>query len=229
MTRRLQLRLDKVKARLHILDGLLIAYLNLDEVIRIIRREDEPKPVLMKRFKLTEMQAEAILETKLRHLAKLEEMKIRGEQKELAEERDELEKILKSKARLTQAGARRAASPTRRSSATSAARRIVEREAAQAIDETELVPTEPVTVVLSERGWVRAAKGHDLDPRRSRTRRATRSRPRPGPQHAAGGVPRQHRPHLQPAGALRCRRRAARASRCPVASIRRMARRSPAC
>ena len=98
--RRLQHRFDKVQARLHILDGLLVAYLNLDEVIRIIRREDEPKPVLMKRFKLTEIQADAILETKLRHLAKLEEMKIRGEQKELTRERDELEKILKSNQKL---------------------------------------------------------------------------------------------------------------------------------
>src|SRR4051812_37239365 len=100
VTRRLQFRLDKVDKRLHILDGLLAAYLNLDEVIRIIRREDEPKPVLMKRFKLSEIQAEAILETKLRHLAKLEEMKIRNEQKKLAEEREELESTLKSKAKL---------------------------------------------------------------------------------------------------------------------------------
>src|SRR6202453_3037881 len=99
--RRLQHRLDKVKRRLHILDGLLIAYLNLDEVIRIIRREEEPKPALIKRFKLSDEQAEAILETKLRHLAKLEEMKIREEQKALAEERDEIDRILKSKARLT--------------------------------------------------------------------------------------------------------------------------------
>src|SRR5262245_65355790 len=98
--RRLRHRLEKVTARLHILDGLLIAFLNLDEVIRIVRREDEPKPVLMKRFKLTDVQAEAILETKLRHLARLEEMKIRGEQEELAEEQDSLEKTLKSAARL---------------------------------------------------------------------------------------------------------------------------------
>src|SRR5215813_3583431 len=91
VTRRLQHRLDKVMKRLHILEGLMIVYLNLDEVIRIIRREDEPKPVLMKRFKLSDEQAEFILETKLRHLAKLEEMKIRAEQKELSEERDELE------------------------------------------------------------------------------------------------------------------------------------------
>src|SRR5450755_1519055 len=100
VTRRLQHRLDKVARRLHILAGLLIVYLNLDEVIRIIRREDEPKPVLMKRFKLSEEQTEAILETKLRHLAKLEEMKIREEQKKLADERDGLEEILASKAKL---------------------------------------------------------------------------------------------------------------------------------
>src|SRR5690606_24213952 len=101
VTRRLQHRLDRVTARLHILDGLLIAYLNIDEVIRIIRTEDEPKPVLMKRFKLTDTQAEAILELKLRHLAKLEEMQIRGEKKELAAERADLEATLKSKQRLT--------------------------------------------------------------------------------------------------------------------------------
>ncbi len=164
VTKRLTWRLDKVQARLHILEGLLAAYLNLDEVIRIIRREDEPKPVLMKRFKLTEIQAEAILETKLRHLAKLEEMKIRGEQKELSAERDELDKILKSKARLKKLVRDELIADAdlfgdeRRS-------RIVERAAAQAIDETELVASEPVTVVLSERGWVRSAKGHELDPR----------------------------------------------------------------
>jgi topoisomerase-4 subunit A len=163
VTRRLTWRHEKVLARLHILDGLLAAYLNLDEVIKIIRREEEPKPVLMKRFSLTEIQAEAILETKLRHLAKLEEMKIRGEQKELSEERDELDKILKSKARLKKlvrdeliADAEKFGDDRRS--------KIIERAAAVAIDETELVTVEPVTVVLSERGWVRAGKGHELDP-----------------------------------------------------------------
>jgi len=162
--RRLQHRFDKVQARLHILDGLLIAYLNLDEVIRIIRREDEPKPVLMKRFKLTEIQAEAILETKLRHLAKLEEMKIRGEQQELARERDELEKILKSNQKLRALVRDEIISDAeefgdkRRSP-------LIEREAAKAIDVTQLLPTEPITVVLSEKGWVRAAKGHEVDAR----------------------------------------------------------------
>ncbi len=161
--RRLRYRLDKVNARLHILEGLLIAFLNLDEVIRIVRKEEAPKPVLMQRFKLSDAQAEAILETKLRHLAKLEEMKIRGEQNELAEEQDLLEKTLKSAAKLTKlirdeleadAGAYGDARRTR----------IVEREAAQAIDESELVTAESVTVVLSTLGWVRQARGHDVDP-----------------------------------------------------------------
>ncbi|HPF27169.1 MAG TPA: DNA topoisomerase IV subunit A [Steroidobacteraceae bacterium] len=164
VTRRLQYRLDKVNKRLHILDGLLVAYLNLDEVIRIIRREDEPKPVLMKRFKLTEEQAEAILETKLRHLAKLEEMKIREEQKKLVTERDAIEGILKSKAKLKKLIAAELEADAakhgdeRRS-------KIVEREAAQAIDASELIANEPTTVVVSTGGFVRAAKGHDIDPR----------------------------------------------------------------
>ncbi len=161
--KRINWRLEKVRARLHILDGLLAVYLNLDEVIKIIRREDEPKPVLMKRFKLSDLQAEAILETKLRHLAKLEEMKIKGEQSELTAEEEELDKIVRSSARLKKLireellAAAEEFGDDRRS-------RIVERAAAQAIDESELVTSEPVTVVLSERGWVRAAKGHDLDP-----------------------------------------------------------------
>jgi topoisomerase-4 subunit A len=162
--KRLQWRLDKVNVRLHLLDGLLIAYLNLDEVIRIIRTEDEPKAKLIKRFKLSEEQAEAILETKLRHLAKLEEMKIRGEQKELATEKGGLEKILGSRQKLRnhvrdelirdaeEYGDKRR-SP------------IIEREAAKAIDVTQLIPAEPITVVLSEKGWVRAAKGHEVDAR----------------------------------------------------------------
>ncbi len=164
VTKRLTWRLNKVEARLHILDGLLVAYLNLDEVIRIIRREEEPKPALIKRFDLSEIQAEAILETKLRHLAKLEEMKIRGEQAELATERDELSGILKSKAKLKKLvkdellAVVEEFGDKRRT-------KIVERGAAQAIDETELVVAEPVTVVLSARGWARAAKGHDIDPR----------------------------------------------------------------
>ncbi|MDD3517295.1 MAG: DNA topoisomerase IV subunit A [Chromatiales bacterium] len=161
--RRLQWRLDKVEKRLHILEGLLIAFLNIDEVIAIIRNNDEPKPVLMERFDLSDVQAEAILELKLRHLAKLEEMKIRGEQDELAAERDHLQKILGSDIRLKHlvrdeiiADAEKFGD-ARRSP-------LVERTAAQALDETELMPTEPVTVVLSAMGWVRAAKGHDIDP-----------------------------------------------------------------
>jgi len=163
VTRRLQHRLEKVAKRLHILDGLMIAFLNLDEVIRIIRREDEPKPVLIKRFKLTDEQAEEILNTRLRHLAKLEEMRIRDEQKTLAAEREELEGLLKSKARLKKLIAAEIRADAdkfgdeRRT-------RIIEREAAQAIDETSLIPNEPVTVVLSKGGWVRSAKGHEVEP-----------------------------------------------------------------
>lgn len=164
VTRRLKFRLDKVTRRLHILEGLLVVYLNLDEVIRIIRREEEPRPVLMKRFKLSEEQAEAILETKLRHLAKLEEMKIREEQKELDAEREELEATLKSKARLKKL-VREELIADAEEYGDERRTKIIEREAAQAIDETELVTSEPVTVVLSARGWVRAAKGHDIDPR----------------------------------------------------------------
>ena len=133
-------------------------------MIRIVRKEDEPKPVLMRRFKLSDLQAEAILETKLRHLARLEEMKIRGEQGELAGERDELEKTLKSKAKLRRlvrdeiVDDAEKYGDARRS-------RLVERAAAQAIDETELVASEPVSIVLSKSGWVRAARGHEIDPR----------------------------------------------------------------
>lgn len=160
---RLNHRLEKVLRRLHILDGLLIAYLNIDEVIEIIRTEDEPKPVLMERFAITDTQAEAILELKLRHLAKLEEMKIRGEQDELAKERDELQGILGSERKLNnlikkeiQADAK-AYGDDRRSP-------LHEREEAKALSEHEILPSEPVTVVLSEMGWVRSAKGHDIEP-----------------------------------------------------------------
>ncbi len=162
--RRLRFRYDKVLARLHILDGYLIAYLNIDEVIRIIRTEDEPKPVLMARFHLSDTQAEAILELKLRHIARLEEIKIRGEQAELLKERDLLEKTLSSETRLRRkvkdeliADAAEYGDPRRSP--------IVERGAAKAMDESVLIPTEPVTVVLSEKGWVRAGKGHELDPK----------------------------------------------------------------
>src|SRR5271163_495237 len=160
----LEFRHEKVSARLHILDGLLIAYLNLDEVIRIVRREDEPKPVLIKRFKLTDIQAEAILETKLRHLARLEEMKIREEQKTLVEERDEIDRILKSKTRLTKL-VREELLQDAEEYGDARRTKLVEREAAQAISEVNLLSSEPTTVVLSRLGWVRAAKGHDIDAR----------------------------------------------------------------
>jgi topoisomerase IV subunit A len=163
VTRRLQHRLQRVNRRLHILEGLLVVYLNLDEVIRIIRREDEPKPMLMKRFKLSDEQAEEILNTRLRHLARLEEMKIREEQKQLAAEREELEALLKSKAKLKKL----VASEIREDAdkhGNERRTRIIEREAAQAIDETTLIPNEPVSVVLSTGGFVRSAKGHEIDP-----------------------------------------------------------------
>ena len=161
--RRLEWRLDKVDKRLHILEGLLIAFLNLDEVIRIVRTEDEPKPVLIKTFKISDIQAEAILETKLRHLAKLEEMKIREEQEALVEEKQELEKLLGSDRRIKTLIKNEiledaeAYGDDRRSP-------IVSRGAARALGESDLVPSESLTVVLSEHGWVRAAKGHDIDP-----------------------------------------------------------------
>ncbi len=161
--RRLQYRLDKVLARIHVLEGLLIAYLNIDEVIQIIREQDKPKPVLIKRFKLSDEQAEAILELKLRHLAKLEEMRIKGEVDELSAERDTLSKTLKSAQRLKTLIKKEiitdaeAYGDERRS-------KLVERTEAKAIDEKALMPTEPVTVVLSEKGWIRSAKGHDIDP-----------------------------------------------------------------
>ena len=160
--RRLQFRLDKVLARLHVLEGLLIAYLNIDEVIAIIRYEDNPKAVMIERFGITEIQAEAILELKLRHLAKLEEIKIKGEQAELEQERAQLEAILGSKELLNnlikselEEDAERYGDDRRSP--------IVAREAAQALETTALIANEPLTVILSEKGWIRAAKGHDFD------------------------------------------------------------------
>lgn len=160
--RRLQYRLDKVLDRIHVLEGLLIAFLNIDEVIRIIRENDEPKPVLISHFGITERQAEAVLELKLRHLAKLEEMKIRGELDELSKERDHLQSILGSESKLTkliraelQADALKYGDDRRSP--------IVARGEAKALSEKELLPSEAVTVVLSEKGWVRCAKGHDVD------------------------------------------------------------------
>ncbi|MGR9107166.1 MAG: DNA topoisomerase IV subunit A [Gammaproteobacteria bacterium] len=161
--RRLQFRLDKVLERLHILEGLLIAYLNIDEVIAIIRNEEEPKPVLMERFRLSDKQAEAILDLKLRHLARLEEMKIKSEQSDLAEERRTLEDTLGSDKALKKLVQKELAEDAKRHGD---ARKspIVNRQAAQAMGAEALIPNEPVTVVLSEKGWVRAAKGHDVDP-----------------------------------------------------------------
>ena len=162
VTRRLQYRLDKVLARLHILEGLLIAFLNIDEVIEIIRTYEKPKQELISRFSLSDKQAEAILELKLRHLAKLEEMKIKGEQDELAAERDKLQTLLGSDRRLKTLIKKEILADAekygddRRSP-------IVERGEAKALSEKELVPAESVTVVLSEKGWARCAKGHDID------------------------------------------------------------------
>lgn len=160
--RRLQHRLDKVLARLHILDGLLIAFLNIDEVIAIIRSEDKPKPVLMDRFTITDIQAEAVLELKLRHLAKLEEMAILGEQAELEKERDSLQKTLGS-TRLLNRLIRKEILLDADKYGDDRRSFIVERGVAQALNATALIANEPVTIVLSQKGWIRAAKGHDVD------------------------------------------------------------------
>ncbi|OOF45400.1 DNA topoisomerase IV subunit A [Rodentibacter trehalosifermentans] len=164
VTRRLQYRLDKVLSRLHILAGLMIAFLNIDEVIEIIRHEDDPKAELMARFHLTDEQADAILNLRLRHLAKLEEHQLRAEKDELEKERSNLEAILGSERRLNtlikkeiQEDAKKYASPRMSP--------LVEREEAKAISESEMIPAEPVTVILSQMGWARCAKGHDIDPK----------------------------------------------------------------
>jgi len=159
---RLDWRLEKINKRLHLLEGLLIAFLNIDEVIQIIRENDKPRPLLMQRFKLSEVQADYVLDTKLRQLARLEEVKIREEQKELAEEKDKIEKLLSSERRLKTLikkeildDAENYGDPRRSP--------IVQREAAQAMDESVLIASDPITVVLSSMGWVRAAKGHEVD------------------------------------------------------------------
>ena len=164
VTRRLQYRLDKVLSRLHILEGLMIAFLNIDEVIEIIRHEDDPKAELMARFNLSDEQADAILNLRLRHLAKLEENQLKAEQNELEKERLNLEAILGSERRLNtlikkeiQEDAKKYASPRMS--------QLVEREEAKMISESDMMPAEPVTVILSEMGWVRCAKGHDIDPK----------------------------------------------------------------
>jgi topoisomerase-4 subunit A len=161
--RRLQHRLDKVLARMHILEGLLIAFLNINEVIAIIRFSEKPKPVLMQKFKLSDEQAEAILELRLRQIAKLEETKIQGEQDALSEERERLESTLASDAKLRQLVGEEIRQDTEQFGD---ARRspIVERAQAQALDTTDIAPAEPITVILSQKGWIRAGKGHELDP-----------------------------------------------------------------
>ncbi len=164
ITRRLEFRLERVEKRLHILDGLLLAFLNIDEVIAIIRGHDKPKPVLMERFELSDAQAEAILELKLRHLAKLEEQKIRGEQESLATEREALQKLLGSAARLKTLMRKELKADAETYGDARRSRLISSVPVAQALDETRLLPAEPVTVVLSRSGWVRAARGHELDP-----------------------------------------------------------------
>jgi topoisomerase-4 subunit A len=160
--RRLQHRLDKVLERLHLLEGLLIAFLNIDEVIRIIRTEDEPKPVLMERFGLSDTQAEYVLNTRLRQLARLEEIKIRAEQDALSAERDQIQATLGSEDRLRDLLIEEIEADTKKHGD---ARRspLTERPVAAALNDTEIAPSEPVTVVLSEKGWVRQAKGHEID------------------------------------------------------------------
>ena len=229
VTRRLNWRLEKVRARLHILDGLLVVYLNLDEVISIIRREDEPKPVLMKRFKLSDIQAEAILETKLRHLAKLEEMKIKGEQDELKAEEEELDKIVRSKARLEEADPRGAAGRRRR----------IRRRAPQPHRRARGRAGDRRNGAGHERAGHRRAVAARLGARRegTRSRPARRCRTRPAIRSrllraAAARSSRcfsTARAVRTASSRTRCRRRAGRASRCRAGSIRRTARRSPAC
>jgi topoisomerase IV subunit A len=198
--RRLQHRLQKVEERLHLLEGLLIAFLNIDEVIRIVREEDDPKAELMRRFGLTEVQADYVLDTKLRQLARLEEMKIRAEQEALAKERAHLEQLLGSERRLKtlirkeiEEDAKKHGDPRRSP--------IVERPPAQALEENEVAPSEPLTVVLSEKGWVRAAKGHDIDGA-SLSYKTGDSLPRrrAAAQQSAGGVPRFRGAQLFAAG-----------------------------
>lgn len=161
--RRLEHRLDRVLKRLHVLDGYLVAFLNIDEVIHIIRTEEKPKPALMARFGISDIQAEAILDLKLRNLAKLEEMSIRGEQDELQQERDQLQKVLGSEARLKTLIKKELLAVAekfgddRRSP-------LVTGVEAKAFSELELVSADPITVVISEKGWIRSAKGHDIDP-----------------------------------------------------------------
>ena len=161
--RRLDYRLQKVEKRLHLLDGLLIAFLNIDEVIHIIRTEEEPKAALIQRFALSDTQAEYILDTKLRQLARLEEVKIRAEQEELALEKAELELLLGSEARLKTL-VKKELKATAEEFGDGRRSPLTERGEAQAFNEKDLMTAEPITAVLSDKGWLRAAKGHDIDP-----------------------------------------------------------------
>ena len=161
--RRLDYRLQKVEKRLHLLDGLLIAFLNIDEVIHIIRTQDEPKPALMTRFGLTDTQAEYILDTKLRQLARLEEFKIRSEQDELAKEKADLELLLGSDARLKTL-VKNELKATAEEYGDARRSPLKARGEAQAFNEKDLLTAEPITAVLSDKGWLRAAKGHEIDP-----------------------------------------------------------------
>jgi topoisomerase-4 subunit A len=164
VTNRLSHRLEKILSRLHILEGLLVAFINIDEVIAIIRSEDKPKPVLMDRFKLSDQQAEAILELKLRHLAKLEEIKIQSEQNDLEDEKDKLELLLSSETRLKTYIKKELKAIVKHYGDDRRCKIINNVECAQAFNDEDLVPAENITVVLSDRGWVRSAKGHDIDP-----------------------------------------------------------------
>ncbi len=163
VTRRIAWRLEKINERLHVLEGLLVAYVNLDEVIRIVREEDDPKGELMRRFSLSDVQASAILDIRLRQLARLEEVKLVEEKNGLGAEKEECEKILNSRARLRTLIKKElledaeSYGDARRSPLASV-------EEATAYSEEDLVSNDPITVVLSEKGWVRAAKGHELDP-----------------------------------------------------------------
>ncbi len=165
VTRRLEFRLEKINDRLHVLEGLLIAYLNLDEVIRIIREEDRPRDALMSAFNLTERQANAILDLRLRQLAKLEEMKLRGERDELNSEKADIEKILNSKARLKTLVKKELLAIAEEYGDDRRTPLDARMDEARAYTEEDLLTNEPITVVLSEKGWVRAAKGHEMNPR----------------------------------------------------------------
>ena len=160
-------RLNKIVDRLHILDGLLIAYLNIDEVIAIIRSEEKPKPVLIKKFKISEIQAEAILELKLRHLAKLEEIKIKTEADELDKERKSIELLLSSEARLKTFIKKELRVILEEFGDKRRCQIVSDVVSAQAFNDEDMMPAENVTVVLSEKGWVKAAKGHDIEDRKS--------------------------------------------------------------